>query len=248
MWANEVRRGGCRLLGNLYLATIMRVFGGLAAVVLSASLSAAALARDVKIGDATFSVAPPPGYCEVDEAQEGDKGWLTSIHNLLMASDATLIAAFPDCKELGKMRATNEFIVAKVFVTANNASIGKASSQSVVDTCNDLKQSGEKYTSEGKEKVAENVKKYSPNSLDDNKFLGVLEDVDGEVCYSAQFLKVTTYKGQAVRILDIIAAATARGNLIFLYSFTPYIDANSLQTGLAKIKAIYADFVAANPK
>src|SRR5271168_3839998 len=124
----------------------MRAFAEFAAAIFVASISASAFAREVNVGNSTVSVAPPAGYCEVDEAQKGDKGWLTSVSNLLTASNVTLIAAFPDCKELGKMRATSEFIVAKVFVTANTASIGKASSQSVVDTCNDLKQFGEKYT------------------------------------------------------------------------------------------------------
>jgi hypothetical protein len=95
--------------------------------------------------------------------------------------------------------------------------------------------------------VQGNVRKYSANSLENNQFLGVLED-KGEVCHRAQFLKVTTSKGKEAKILDVFTTAMVRNNLIFLYSYTPYVDATSVQTGLANLKLIYSDFVAANPK
>jgi hypothetical protein len=226
----------------------MRSFAGFAAAILSIAVSASASARDVKIGDVTFSVGPPPGYCEVDQAQKADVGWLTSVTNLLNASNVTLIAAFPDCKELEAMRATNEFITTKILFTANTSTLGKASAQAVVATCKELKESGEKLTAEGKAKVEENVKKYSPNSLDQNQFLGVLEDNSPQVCYTGQYLKVTTSKGKESRMLDIFATSLVRNNIIFLYSFFPYVDGNSAKTGLTDIKVIYSNFVAANSR
>jgi hypothetical protein len=87
--------------------------------------SASASAREVKVGNSTVSVVAPAGYCEIDKTKKADTGWITSVSNLLNASGVTLIAAFPDCKELMKMRATGEFITTKVYVATECRSIGE---------------------------------------------------------------------------------------------------------------------------
>jgi hypothetical protein len=206
----------------------------------------AAFGRDVKVGNSTIKVTPPAGYCELDQAIKADRNYLKSATDIDANAGLTLFAAFPDCKELKEMRASNAFVATKVLITAETNSIGKANANSVTDTCKELKEQGDKLAADNNKSMQDNVKTNSVNTLQNNQFLGVLDD-KGDVCFSAQLITATTPKGR-VRNLNLFATTLLGNNIIFLYSFSPYVDATSVASGLANLKVIYADFVAANPK
>jgi hypothetical protein len=223
----------------------MRVFSVFFVAFIFGSATAA-LGRDVKVGNSTIKVTPPAGYCELDQTIKADREYLKSATDIDASGGVTLFAAFPDCKELKELRASAAFVATKVFITAHTNSIGKANAKAVADTCKELKEQGEKLAADNNKDMQANVKRNSENTLRGNQFLGMLED-RGDVCFSAQLLNLTTPKGDA-RNLNVFATMLVRNNLVFLYSFSPYADATSIATGLANLKVIYADFVAANAR
>ena len=102
------------------------------------------------------------------------------------------------------------------------------------------------YSEENKSAVQDAVKKYSTSTSLDSKLLGILAEVKDQVCYVATLQKIKTDKGDVVPILVLIAIATARQDLMYLYLNAPYTDANSIPTALANLKILYSDFAAAN--
>ena len=206
----------------------------------------AAVARDVKVASSRIKVTPPAGYCELDQTNKADSAYLKSATDISASAGTTLVALFPDCKELNELRTSQAFVPTKVLIAAETASMGKASASMVTETCKVLKEQGEKLAANNNKEMQANVKKNSVNTLQDNQFIGVLED-KGNVCFSAQTLKISTPQGDA-RVLNVFATMLIRNNLIFLYSFSPNVDTTSIATGLANSKQIYADFVAANAR
>jgi hypothetical protein len=165
----------------------------------------------------------------------------------LNSAGITLIAAFPDCRELKKLEASNQFIITKVYISAFTSGIGKSSSQMVSGTCNDLKT--RTYSDQQKAELAQAAKEFANgNSLTDSKSLGVLEETAGEVCYVATLQKIKTSAGDPVTMLGLIAVTNAQDNLLFLYQYTLYADAASMPTALANLKIVYSEFAAANKK
>jgi hypothetical protein len=224
----------------------MRLFA--TAIFIAAFLiSPSAYARDVTVGSSTLSVSPPAGFCEVDKANKADSSWVTSVTNLLNSVGIYLIAAFPDCRELKKLEESNQFIITKVYISAFSSAIGKSSSRTAADTCNDLRT--RTYSEQQKTDLAKAAKEFANgNSLAESKALGVLEETKGEVCYVATLQKVQTSAGDIVTMLGLIAVTNARDNLLFLYQYTLYADATSIPSALANLKSVYSDFVAANTK
>jgi hypothetical protein len=201
--------------------------------------------RDAKVGDTTVSVSPPAGFCEVDKTNKVDSGWLTSMTNLLKGSGVFTIAAFPDCGDLKKARQSEHFITSKVVFSAPFSGIGNASSETLSTTCDELRT--KKYSDEDKAEVAKTIKEFSNgNSLTDSVGLGVVEETKGEVCYVATLQKVKTQAGELHPLLALYAVTYLRSNLLFLYQWTPYVDATSIPTALANLKIIYSEFASAN--
>jgi hypothetical protein len=224
----------------------MRVLG-LAFVVVTLLSAVSAEARQAKIGDKTLNVSPPAGFCEVDKSNKADSGWLTSVINLMNTAGVTVIAAFPDCKELAQMRKNSRFMQSKFYVTAATAAIGKSSSKTVSDTCDELRT--REYSAEDKVKLAKAAQDYANgNSAVDAKALGVLDETKGEVCYVATLQKMKTKAGDLSTMLALFIVTYIDDNLLFLYQYTPYVDANSMPSALANLKIIYSQFSAANRK
>ena len=139
------------------------------------------ICTNVKVGSSTLSVSPPAGFCEVDKAEKADTSWLTSVTNLLNIAGITLVAAFPDCRELKKLEQSNQFIITKVYISALTNEIGKSSSRTVSETCDELKT--KTYSDEQKADLAKSAQgiRLTEISVADSKALGVLEDIEGEV-------------------------------------------------------------------
>jgi hypothetical protein len=182
----------------------------------------------------------------VDKTNQQDSIWSTSVTNLLNSAGVTLIAAFPDCRQLKQMEKSGQFIAIKSYVSAATASIGKSSPEEVTQTCDELKT--KTYSDVDKASQAKSIKEFSNGgSSVDSIALGVLEEIKGEVCYVATLQKVKPRQdGDVVTMRSLFAVTNARGDLIFLYQYTPYADATSIPAGLANLKIFYSNFAAAN--
>jgi hypothetical protein len=201
--------------------------------------------RDAKVGDTPISVSPPAGFCELDKTNNVDSGWLTSMTNLMKGSGVFTIAAFPDCGDLKKARQSHQFIASKVVFSAPFSGIGNASLETLSTTCDELRT--KKYSDEEKAEMAKTTKEFANgNSTTDSVLLGVVEETKGEVCYVATLQKVKTQAGELHSLLSLFAVTYLRGNLLFLYQWTPYVDATSIPTALANLKIIYSEFASAN--
>ena len=218
---------------------------GLAFFIIPFLISSVAYPRDVKVGNSTMSVSPTAGFCELDETKKADSSWLTSVTNLLKASGVYAIAAFPDCRELQKARKTGEFITSKVYITAPFSQIDKLKPEGVPETCDDLRT--REYSDKDKAELAKSVKEFANgNSAAESKALGVLDETKGVVCYVATLQKVKTKAGELSTMLGLFAVTSARNSMLFLYQFTPYVDATSIPTALANLKIVYTEFARAN--
>ena len=207
----------------------------------------AVYARDAKLGDSTVRVSPPTGFCEVDQTNKADSSWLTSVTNLMNSAKIYTIAAFPDCRQMQRARKTSQFIDTKIYVTAPYAAIGKLTPQLVQQTCDELRT--KEYSEQDKIELAKAIKEFSNgNTGQDSQALGVLEDVKGVVCYVATLQKIKLKNGEPQTTLALFAVTSVQNSEIFLYQFTPYVDASSMSTALANLKIIYNEFANANKK
>jgi hypothetical protein len=57
---------------------------------------------------------------------------------------------------------------------------------------------------------------------------------------------VKTKAGDLSTMLGLFAVTSARNSMLFLYQFTPYVDATSIPTALANLKIVYTEFARAN--
>lgn len=220
---------------------------GLACAVVALLVTWSAEARQVKIGDKTLNVSPPTGFCEVDKSNKYESTWLTSVINLMSAAHITTFAAFPDCKELAQLRKNGQFVTTKFYVTAPTNVIGKSGSQDVTTTCDELRT--KEYSAEEKVKLAKAAEEYANGNHNvDSKALGVLDETKGEVCFVATLQKVKTKAGDLSTMLGLFVVTYIDDSMLFLYQFTPYVDANSMPSALANLKIIYSQFSAANRK
>jgi hypothetical protein len=223
-----------RILSIAYLVT---------ALLFSASVEA----RPVKVGDTTLNVSPPSGFCEVDKSNRHDSSWLASVINLMNTTGVTVLAAFPDCNELAQMHKSSQFIQTKFYVTAAANAIGKSSSKTVSDTCDELR--NREYSNDDKVRLTKATDEYANgNSNVEAKALGVLDETRGEVCYVATLQKVRTKTGDLSTMVALFIVTYIDDNLLFLYQYTPYVDASSMQSALANLKIIYSQFSTANRK
>jgi hypothetical protein len=71
---------------------------------LSCVLSVAATAADVRIGDVSLHLPPPPGYCEMDAVLASDTPLIARMHTTLTNTGNGLLAMSADCAELKEWR------------------------------------------------------------------------------------------------------------------------------------------------
>ena len=228
------------------MGIFMRILG-LASVAIALLFNWSADAREAKVGDKMLNVSPPAGFCEVDKSNKSDSSWLTSVVNLMNSAGITVIAAFPDCKELAQLRKNGQFMQTKFYVTAATNAIGKSSSKTVSDTCDELRT--REYSDKDKAELSKAAAEYANGNMNvDSKALGVLDETKGQVCYVATLQKVRTKAGDLSTMIAMFVVTYVDDNLLFLYQYTPYVDANSMPSALANLKITYAQFSAANKR
>ena len=219
----------------------MRALFGLVALL---SVVGGASAREVRIDDVTFRVDPPAGYCEFDKTIKSENDYLTNMGNAQAGAGNSLIAIFPDCQELAAYRARNETLVTRLLIVATTSNLGKSQTDLVNQVCQSYKEEGKKLLAQTDPKSKALMKKHLAGDLASDVFLGVLENKPG-VCYSGQITKIRS-DGKETTVLNVFAATLLRNSLIFIYSYKPYSDANSVQPNLANLKTIYTCLAAAN--
>jgi hypothetical protein len=208
----------------------------------------AAVAKDARIGTATIALPPPPGYCELSEQQPSDARMITAIAGLL-AGQNELLAMSAECRQLEAWRAgtrpvLDDFAQYQTLLRSKDSNFPRA--ESVKQLCAAMRAEGEK-TLAG---VIPDIKTRAEAVLQDVKFnetrfLGVLAE-DANACYFALLQKMKTEAGTEKTQLTLAATTIIKGKIVYYYTYTVYVSADTVTAALARHQANVAALLAAN--
>jgi hypothetical protein len=231
-----------RFVGEFLMRSI-----GLAVYIICSLISTGALSEDTGPGKSNVKVSPPKGFCELDKANKADIALFDALSNYAKVGGFSLIALYPDCRELEESRKSNAFIPTKVAFARFVKGADRPPSQFIAEACDQLRQV---LSDEQKARISKYVTEFSKgnSSVENTLSLGVLDEVKGAVCYSGQLLKGKIANTGDVTLVYLHADASVGDQIITILQWTNYVDATSIAAALANLKIIYSDFAAANGK
>lgn len=207
------------------------------------------LARDARIGQATITLTPPGGHCELDRAQPGDAPMLQAVDTAIGSNK--LLAMFADCKQhadwrAGKRGLLEDFSQYQVAAQAIDAPPEAAPVQALKQLCATLRAEGERMmiglAPDMKTRIEQAVRSAQVNQT---RFLGVVAE-EPTACYSAMAQRLKAETGKDVTIVGLFAATFVKGKSVYYYLYSPYRSAQTVTVLLAKHKQNVAALLAAN--
>ena len=191
---------------------------------------------------------PPKGFCALDKTNPTDVEYLDGIANFAKGAGFSVMAAYADCSELAESRKSHAFISTKVAFLRWDKTADRPPSQFISEACDFVRKSG--FSDEQKAQTSKYLTEFSKgnSSLTDVLSLGVLDEVEGTVCYSAKLIKAKIANTGDVTLVYLSAMTTVANQPIMMQQWTNYVDEASIATALASLKTIYSDFAAANGK
>lgn len=231
-----------RLLGKFLMRSI-----GLAVGVVCSLISTAAFSEDIGLGNSNVKVSPPKGFCELDKANNADIALFDAVSNYAKVGGFSLIALYPDCRELEESRKASAFILTKVAFARFAKRADRPPTQFISEACDQLRQG---LSDEQKARISKYVTEFSKgnSSVQNTLSLGVLDEIKGTVCYSGQLVKGKIANTGEVTLVYLTAGTFVGDQPIGIFQWTNYVDATSIAAALANLKIIYSDFAAANGK
>jgi hypothetical protein len=211
-------------------------------------VSSVAYSEEVRLGNSIVKVSPPRGFCELDKTNKTDIEFFDAASNFARVAGFSVIAAYPDCRELAESRKSHAFIPTKVAILRWLKSVDRPESQFISEACDQVRKSG--LSDEQTARVSQYVTEFSKgnSSLKDIFSLGVLDEVKGTVCYSAKLIKARIANTGDVTLVYLSAMTSVDNQPIMMVQWTNFVDATSIATALTSLKTIYSDFSAANGK
>jgi hypothetical protein len=220
---------------------------GLTVGIVCSLMSTAAFSEDIGLGNSNVKVSPPKGFCELDKANKADIALFDAGSNYAKIGGFSLIALYPDCRELEDSRKSNAFILTKVAIARFVKRADRPPSQFISEACDQLRQG---LSDEQKARISKYVTEFSKgnSSVQNTLALGALDEVKGTVCYSGQLLRGKIANTGDVTLVYLLAGTYVGDQPIAIFQWTNYVDATSVDAALANLKIIYSDFAAANGK
>jgi hypothetical protein len=220
---------------------------GFAVGIVCSLISTVAFSEDLGLGNSDVRVSPPKGFCELDKANKADIALFDAISNYAKVGGFSLIALYPDCRELEESRKSNAFILTKVAIARFVKRADRPPSQFISEACDQLRKG---LSDDQKARISKYVTEFSKgnSSVQNTLALGVLDEVKGTVCYSGQLVNAKIPNVGAVTVVYLTAGTSVGDQPIGIFQWTNYVDATSIAAALANLKIIYSDFAAANGK
>lgn len=208
-------------------------------------ISTAVFSEDTGFGNSNITVSPPKGFCELDKANKADIALFDAVSNYAKFGGFSVIALYPDCRELEQSRRSNAFILTKVAIARFAKRADRPPSQFITEACDQLRKG---LSGEQKAQTSKYVTEFSKgnSSVQNTLALGVLDEVKGAVCYSGQLIKAKIANTGEVTVVYLSAGTFVGDQPIGIFQWTNYVDEASIASALANLKIIYSDFAAAN--
>src|SRR5450631_1871406 len=131
---------------------------GLTVGIVCSLMSTAAFSEDIGLGNSNVKVSPPKGFCELDKANKADIALFDAGSNYAKIGGFSLIALYPDCRELEDSRKSNAFILTKVAIARFVKRADRPPSQFISEACDQLRQG---LSDEQKARISKYVTEFS---------------------------------------------------------------------------------------
>jgi hypothetical protein len=219
---------------------------GFAALLLTTA-AAGALASPANIGGVPIYLPAPHGFCELTETNASDKRMITVLGGLLEKSGNKLLTMSADCRQLsdwrtGKRQLLDDYAQYQTMI----ASMDKSPSETVAQTCNTLRQEGNKILENQlpdiKKRVESTITKIK---LNETSFLGVLAE-DTDSCYAGLIQKIHTEANTDKTQITAFAVSIVNNRTVFTYRFAVYRNPQTINVVLGNIKADVSALLVAN--
>jgi hypothetical protein len=204
--------------------------------------------EDVRGGKFGVKASPPAGFCELDKTNVTDVEFFDAMSNFARVAGFSVIAAYPDCRELADARKSHAFISTKLAIFKWAKTVDRPPSQFISEACDQVRKSG--LSDEQKARVAQYITEFSKGniSLKDVLPIGVIDEVKGTVCYSAKLLRARIANNGDVSLVYLSALTSIDNRPIMIAQWTNLVDSTSITTALTNLKTTYAAFATANGK
>ena len=214
---------------------------------LLATAATAALASPARLGGVPIYLPAPHGFCELSVTNESDKRMITTLGGLLEKSGNKLLAMSADCQQLndwhtGKRQLLDDYAQYQTPI----ASMDKPPSETVAQTCNTLRDEGNKILANQLPDIKARVEStLSKIKLNETSFLGVLAE-DANSCYAGIIQKIHTEADTDKTQITAFAITTVKNRSVFTYRFAVYRSPQTINAVLGKIKADVRGLLVAN--
>jgi hypothetical protein len=210
------------------------------------AVTSSALAAETAFGGVVIQLPPPPGFCELNDADPSDKDMLTVMAGLVSKSGNKLLSMSADCSQLTDWRAQKRLLDDYTQYQTSIALMEKQSVEPIRKTCAGLRAQGDKLVVEKapdiKSRIETALEKVRMNEM---RFLGVLAE-DTTACYGGLIQKFQTEAGTDKTQLTVFAATIVKSKSIFVYRMTVYMSAENVTRALTNLKTDIAALQAAN--
>jgi hypothetical protein len=228
---------------------LMRGIAGVSAVVafFCVLLGAASNSRaaQASVQGVSINLPVPAGFCELSSSNPVDKRMLDTVGNLVAKSRGNaLLAMSADCQQLSDWRAGRRLLgdYGQYQAPPNAA----ANEETFKETCAALRNQGGQTLSDVKKdlkaRMEESVRQMK---VDDQRFAGFLGE-DAIACYVALLQKLKAEDGTEVTQLTVLAITSVKDRFLFVNRYAPYVNVDTVDDTLEKLKGTIAALQAAN--
>jgi hypothetical protein len=204
-----------------------------------------AAAAQVTLEGVSINLPAPAGFCELNGSNPSDKHALDAIGELVAkARGNQLLAMSADCQQLADWRAGRRLL--GDYGQYQAPRLAAATQDTFRQTCATLRTQGEatfkNMKGDLKATMEESVRRLKVN---DQSFAGFLGE-DPTACYVALLQKLKAEDGTDITQLTLLAITIVKDRFVFVNRYAPYLDSDTVNATLAKIKQTIAALQAAN--
>ena len=203
-------------------------------------------AAQATVQGVSINLPVPAGFCELGAGSNAaDKRMLDTVGDLIAKSRGNqLLAMSADCQQLTEWRAGKRLLgdYGQYQAPPNAA----ANEETFKETCTALRtQGGQTLSNVKKDLKARMEDAIRQMKVNDQRFAGFLGE-DTTACYVALLQKLKAEDGTEVTQLTVLAITSVKDRFLFVNRYAPYVDADTVNDTLTRLKATIAALLEAN--
>jgi hypothetical protein len=218
---------------------------GLASWFALVALAPNAVAAEATIDGASIKLPAPAGFCDLSASQAMDRQAIEMMTQFLAKGQGNrLLAIAADCRQLADWRAGKGLLGDYTQYAVPAAAT--ASDALFKSTCDGMRTGGEREFSNIKDDVKSKLEEALKQvKVKNQSYIGFLGD-DAAACYVGILQNFKAADGSDKTQVALLAIMAVKGRLLFVNRYAPYVDADTVTTTLAMLKASVAVLQAAN--